>query len=79
MHTLGFDSGVAPKRTAFLLVGLMVLLPWSTVGDYDLVDTEESSYTTQRAWGSSGYNDTGWLDLVAVSYTHLPMPTNREV
>ena len=65
MHTLGSDSGTAPKRSALLLVGLMVLLPWSTFGDYELVDTEESSYTVQRAWGSSGYNDTGWVDLVA--------------
>ena len=65
VHTLGSDSGTAPKKSALLLVGLMVLLPWSTFGDYELVDTEESSYTVQRAWGSSGYNDTGWVDLVA--------------
>ena len=65
MHTLGSDSGTAPKRSALLLVGLMVLLPWSSFGDYELDDTEESAYTVQRAWGSSGYNDTGWVDLIA--------------
>ena len=65
MHTLGSDSGTAPKRSALLLVGLMVLLPWSSFEDYELDDTDESPYTVQRAWGSSGYNDTGWVDLVA--------------
>ena len=65
VHTLGSDSGTAPKRSALLLVGLMVLLPWSSFGDYELDDTEESTYTVQRAWGASGYNDTGWVDLVA--------------
>ena len=65
MHTLGSDSGTAPKRSALLLVGLMIMLPWSSFGDHELVDSDESSYTTSRAWGSSGYNDTGWVDLVA--------------
>ena len=65
MHTLGSDSGTAPKRSALLLVGLMIMLPWSSFGDHELVDSDESSYTVPKSWGSSGYNDTGWVDLVA--------------
>ena len=41
------------------------LEPWSSFGDHELVDSDEPSYTTSRSWGSSGYNDTGWVDLVA--------------
>ena len=65
MHTLGSDSGTAPKRSALLLVGLMIMLPWSSFGDHELVDSDKPSFTTSGAWGSSGYNDTGWVDLVA--------------
>ena len=65
VHTLGSASGVSPKRSAFLLVSLMVLLPWTSFSDYELRDDDEVNTVSARVWGSSGYNDTGWIDLEA--------------
>ena len=65
VHTLGSASGMSPKRSALLLVSLMVLLPWTSFSDYELRDQDEASKVSARVWGSSGYNDTGWIDLEA--------------
>ena len=65
VHTLGLASGMSPKRSAFLLVSLMVLLPWTSFSDYELLDEDKANTASARVWGSSGYNDTGWIDLEA--------------
>ena len=65
VHTLGLASGMSPKRSAFLLVSLMVLLPWTSFSDYELLDEDKANTVSARVWGSSGYNDTGWIDLEA--------------
>ena len=65
VHTLGSASGMSSKRSALLLVALMVLLPWTSFSDHELREEDESFEVSTRVWGSSGYNDTGWIDLVA--------------
>ena len=57
-----FDS---QKRLSFLLVALMVLLPWATFSSSNLDDNIESRDSVPGAWGASGSNDTGWIDLSA--------------
>ena len=49
-----------------LLATLMVLLPWSAYSGVNELDSEqEAREVSQAAWGASGSNDTGWIDLVA--------------
>ena len=49
-----------------LLATLMVLLPWSAYsGVNELEPEQETRDVSQAAWGASGSNDTGWIDLVA--------------
>ena len=58
------DSG-SQKRMAILLVALMIFLPWSAYSSYDLENDIDTRYSVPGAWGASGSNDTGWLDLSA--------------
>ena len=54
------------RRSALLLAMLMVMLPWSAYSGADeLVSEQDSRQVVQTAWGASGSNDTGWIDLVA--------------
>ena len=42
------------------------MLPWSAYSGADeLVSEQDSRQVVQTAWGASGSNDTGWIDLVA--------------
>ena len=36
-------------------------------------------YNDSEGTSGGGYNDSAVLNVVAVSYTHLTLPTNREV
>ena len=53
------------KRMAILLVALMVLLPWSAFTSTNLDDNNDPKYSVPGAWGASGSNDTGWIELSA--------------
>ncbi len=66
VHTLGSAFGMPPKRSALILVSLMLLLPWTSFSDRELTEEDEMESVSARVWGSSGYNDTGWLDLEAI-------------
>ena len=69
---------LSKRRSALLLATLMVLLPWSAYSDVNQLEPEqETRDVSQAAWGASGSNDTGWIDLVATgadpdngSYAH---------
>ena len=50
---------------AILLVALMVLLPWSAFTSTNLDDNNDPKYSVPGAWGASGSNDTGWIELSA--------------
>ena len=57
---------LSKRRSALLLATLMVLLPWSAYSDVNQLEPEqETRDVSQAAWGASGSNDTGWIDLVA--------------
>ena len=57
---------LSKRRSALLLATLMVLLPWSAYSDVNQLESEqENREVSQAAWGASGSNDTGWIDLVA--------------
>ena len=57
---------LSKRRSALLLATLMVLLPWSAYSDVNQLESEqEIREVSQAAWGASGSNDTGWIDLVA--------------
>ena len=57
---------LSKRRSAFLLATLMVLLPWSAYSGVNELDSEQGTReVSQAAWGASGSNDTGWIDLVA--------------
>ncbi|DAC64850.1 MAG TPA: hypothetical protein D7I15_06615, partial [Candidatus Poseidoniales archaeon] len=54
------------RRSALLLAALMVMLPWTVYSGADELGSElDSRQVIQTAWGASGSNDTGWVDLVA--------------
>ena len=54
------------RRSALLLAALMVMLPWAASSGVDeLADLPIVRDSQQTAWGASGSNDTGWIDLVA--------------
>ena len=53
------------KRMAMILVGLMLLLPWSSFEPPSLDQDSETMNTIPGAWGAGGSNDTGWIELSA--------------
>jgi len=53
------------RRMAILLVALMIFLPWTAFTSSNLDDDIDSRYSVPGAWGASGSNDTGWIELSA--------------
>ena len=71
----GSDTlGYLDKYAVLSQVGLRDLVGLSVVSDKD-----QFFYIFAKTLSLFGVSDRGWLAIIAVSYTHLTLPTNREV